>query len=123
MVLSGPDLTNPLIGVFIRFRQGPIAVTADIEAMFHQVFVEPEHRDALRFLLWPNGDLDSEACEYRMTVHLSGGTWSPSCCCFALCKTALDGKGQFDAEVVNTVLRNFYMDDCLKSVESCMRYD
>ncbi|XP_042240041.1 uncharacterized protein LOC121878115 [Homarus americanus] len=51
-VLQGPDLNNKLIGVLKRFRQEPIALMADIEAMFHQVKVNPEHRDTLRFLCW-----------------------------------------------------------------------
>ena len=51
-LLQGPDLTNPLVGVLVRFRQEPIAMAADIEAMFHfhQVYVDPQDRDALRFL-------------------------------------------------------------------------
>ena len=36
-VLKGPDLTNGLLGVLLRFRQYPVAVTADVEAMFHQL--------------------------------------------------------------------------------------
>ena len=39
-LLQGPDLTNPLVGVLIRFRQEPIAMAADIEAMFHHVYVK-----------------------------------------------------------------------------------
>ena len=116
-VLQGPDLLNSLIGVLIRFRQHPVAVMADIKAMFHQVAVIPEHRDVLRFLWWPGGDLSLRPEVYRMTVHLFGGTWSPSCCNFALQRTAQDTKEDFDAETVSTVLRNFYVDDCLRSFE------
>ena len=36
-VRQGPDLTNKLVGVLTRFRLNPIAVMADIQAMFHQV--------------------------------------------------------------------------------------
>lgn len=36
-LLQGPDLTNNLIGVLTRFREEPIAMTADVEAMFMQV--------------------------------------------------------------------------------------
>ena len=56
-LLQGPDLINNLIGILVRFRQDPIALIADIEAMFHQVRVTPDDCDALRFL-WSDGDLD-----------------------------------------------------------------
>jgi len=51
-----------------------------------------------------------------MNVHLFGGTWSPSCCGFALRKVATDNETEFSPETINTVHRNFYVDDCLKSV-------
>ena len=117
-VFKGPDLMNSLIGVLLRFREHPIAMMADVEAMFHQVKVIPEHQDVLRILWWPNGDLKLEPSEYKMTVHLFGGVWSPSCANFALQKTAHDNHGEFDQETVTTVLTHFYVDDCLKYVSS-----
>ena len=47
---TGPDLLSSLVGILMRFRIGQIAITADIEAMFHQVRVSSEDADALRFL-------------------------------------------------------------------------
>ena len=38
-LLPGPDLTNQIFGVLLRLRKEPVAVTGDIEAMFHQVKV------------------------------------------------------------------------------------
>ena len=32
-------------------------------------------------------------------------------------RTAPDNAGYFDNKVMNTVLKNFYVDDCLKSVQ------
>ena len=39
-LLQGPDLANNLIGVQTRFRQEFVAVLADIEGKFHQVYVK-----------------------------------------------------------------------------------
>ena len=117
-LLRGPDMTNSLVGVLTRFREERIAMTSDIEAMFHQVRVRPSDCSALRFLWWPNGELDKPIEEYEMRVHLFGGTSSPSCANFALQRTAEDNKADFDPETVETVKKNFYVDDCLKSVKS-----
>ena len=115
-LLQGPDLTNGLLGVIIRFRQEPVAMVADVEGMFHQVRVAPDDCNALRFLWWPNDDLSKEPVDYQMLVHLFGATSSPSCASFCLKKTASDNQGDFDVETITTVDRNFYVDDCLKSV-------
>ena len=115
-LLQGPDLMNSLVGVLLRFRQDRIALAGDIEAMFHQVRVVEEDRDALRFLWWPDGHLELEPKVYHMNVHLFGAKSSPSACSYGLKRTAEDGQGKYDNEVISTVNRNFYVDDCLKSV-------
>ena len=115
-LLQGPDLTNTLVGVLTRFREEPVAFMSDIEAMFYQVRVQPSDCNYLRFLWWPEGDLDKEPEEYEMLVHLFGGASSPSCANYALKKTAEDNKEDFDAITVETVKKNFYVDDCLRSV-------
>ena len=48
--MSGPDLTNQIIGVLVKFREEPVAVMTDIEAMFSQVFVAEKYRSLLSFL-------------------------------------------------------------------------
>lgn len=117
-LLQGPNLTSTLLGVITRFRQEEVAVIADVEAMFHQVKVPDEDSDLLRFLWWTSGDVGQEMVEYKMVVHLFGATSSPSCANFALRKCAEDNRTQSNIQAVDTVLRNFYVDDCLKSVPS-----
>nr|XP_027210594.1 uncharacterized protein LOC113803983 [Penaeus vannamei] len=112
-LLQGPDLTNALIGVILRFRQGQYAVTADIEEMFHQVKVPPEDRDVLRFLWWPGGDTSRAPVEYRMSVHVFGAKSSPSCVNFALRRTAEEHGSQYGNEVIEVIRRNFYVDNLL----------
>ena len=107
-------MTNKLYGILLRFREGRIAVTADIEAMLHQVFVKPTDRDVLRFLWWKNGDLYRKPTTYRMTVHLFGGIWSPSCAAFAL-QTTLDLHHHNPYTAM--ARRNFYVDDILLSTD------
>ena len=116
-VLKGPDFMNNLLGILIRFREERIAMMSDIEGMFHQVRVNPKDCDVLRFLWWDQDDPNKKSVEYKMVVHLFGGVWSPSCSGFALKRTAEDNCDDFDQETVDTVNRNFYVDDCLKSVK------
>ncbi|KAK0136825.1 hypothetical protein N1851_026997 [Merluccius polli] len=86
--------------------------------MFHQVRVPSNDRDFLRFFWWLDGDINNAMVEYRMTVHLFGATSSPSCASFALKLTAKENKDKYQEEVINTVYNNFYVDDCLRSIET-----
>ena len=113
-LLQGPDLTNKLVGVLCRFRQENAARVCDIKAMYHQVKVNPEQRDMLRFLWWKNGNLKDEIVEYRMTAHLFGATSSPSVANFALKKAADNYECESDA--AKFIINNFYVDDGLKSI-------
>ena len=116
-LLQGPDLTNQLVGVLLRFRKELIAFTGDIEAMFYQVRVPENQRSYLRFLWWPEGNLEMEPIDYEMCVHLFGGISSPSCSNYALRRTADDSEDEFGSEAAMILKRNFYVDDMLKSKE------
>ena len=105
-VLQGPDLINGLLGILLRFRQHPVALTADVEAMFLQVKVPPGDRDVLHFLWWAEGDITANLQIYLMSSHLFGGTWSPSVCSYALQRTAKDNARDFHPEVGESVLRD-----------------
>ena len=95
-----------------------MAVAADIKQMFHQVFESPEDRGALRYLWWPDGDLMKAPKTFQMLVHIFGATSSPSICGYALRRTAADNSEGFSAETVDAVMRDFYVDDLLKSFET-----
>ena len=116
-LLQGPDLTNNLLGILLRFRQYPKALVADIEGMFNQVKVPPEDSDALRLLWWEDSDLE-KLSEFQMTTHSFGATDSPSCANFCLKKAAEDHKGRFSDEAVSVVDNDFYIDDFMKSVRT-----
>ena len=120
-LLQGPDLTNSLVGVLCRFRKEPIALSCDVEGMFHQVYVNPDHRNLLRFLWWSDGNIDSKPTEFRMTVHLFGATSSPGCANFALKRAADNFKELFGSPPLKFVKEDFYLDDGLKSVFSTIQ--
>ena len=110
--LQGPDLCNKLLHVLLRFRQFKLAITADIEAMYHQVKIPPKHRNCLRFLWEQNGCIS----EYRMTSHLFGGVWCSCSSTYALRQCVKD---ETCSNLVKaTVNHAFYVDDMLKSVVS-----
>lgn len=117
-LLTGPELTNTLVGVLCRFRKGPVAVMCDIERMFHQFRVRAEHQDYLRFLWWNNGDIESEPSVYRMKVHLFGAASSPGCANYGLKHVAAQGRGRFSEATIHFIERNFYVDDGLISVST-----
>ncbi|VDI04377.1 Hypothetical predicted protein [Mytilus galloprovincialis] len=107
LLLQGPDLANNLIGVLLRFRTEKVALQGDIESMFYQVKVPLKDRNLLRFLWWPNGDMNSEPEVYRMTVHIFGATSSPSVCNFALRQTAQNYGNQFEPQVAETIFEQY----------------
>ena len=67
---TGPDLVNSLVGVLLRFRKHKIAVTADIEGMFHQVKLKPSDTDAVRFLWKLDPSSTDPPDHYQMLVHI-----------------------------------------------------
>ncbi|XP_068237008.1 uncharacterized protein [Palaemon carinicauda] len=112
---EGPNLTNSLTGVLIRFRQEVYAFTGDIEAMFFQIKIPPENQDYVRFLWWPNGDINRPLEEFRIAVHIFGAISSPSIANTALKATSNKADEKYDSTVGNTIRHTFYVDDCLKS--------
>ena len=86
--------------------------------MFHQVYVDPEYWNLLRFLCWDDGNFDSQPTEFRMRVHLFCAVSSPGCANFALIRTADDFEKMFSSKPAEFVRKDFYVDDGLKSVST-----
>ena len=53
-----------------------------------------------------------------MCAHVFGGTSSPSCCNYAVKRTANDNKSRYQTDVMDTLNRNFYVHDLLKTVKN-----
>ena len=110
-LLTGPDFLCNLTGLIMRFRQHPVAISADIEAMFMQVLVDPKDHQYLRFL-WSN---DTKTIEHEYTRHIFGTTDSPCVACYAVCKCAKDNEAVYPG-VPAIVQQINYMDDLYDSL-------
>ena len=62
--------------------------------------------------------MSGELVDYEMGIHVFGGTSSPGFFDCAFKRTGMDNAQNYDIEVVETLLHNFYVDDPLLSVES-----
>lgn len=114
LLLPGPTLGPPLLSVLLRFREHCVAFSSDIRGMFHQVRLLPEDEPLLRFL-WRELKRDEQPTVYQWKVLPFGTTCSPCCATYALQKHVTDHTHPADA-VRDSVLRHFYVDNCLQSV-------
>ena len=81
---KGPELTNRLRGVLLRFREKPVAIQADIQDMFLRFKVPESQRDFLRFYWYKNNDVNQPLVPYRATMHIFGLSSSPVVANFGL---------------------------------------
>ena len=114
-LLAGPDLLHRLIGTIFRFRERPIALTADIESMFLQVQVPDRDKSCLKFLWRPTMNEPVQIYEYQR--HVFGAKSSPTCANYALKRVAIDNEDEFPI-AAKIIQNNVYMVDFIKSVET-----
>ena len=115
-MLSGPDRTSRLRDVLYRFRENPVGFIADVESMFMQFHVSPQHRDYLRFWYWPQKadgsfDTDKPLVPYRARCHIFGNCGSPSVSNISFQTTTEWADPPPAPEVTRYIRESFYMDD------------
>ncbi|XP_063382133.1 uncharacterized protein LOC134668622 [Cydia fagiglandana] len=115
LLLPGPDLLQSLLHILFRFREGHVAMTADVKEMFPQIRIRQEDRDALRFL-WRN-DPHCELKEYRMTSVIFGAVCSPCTALYIKNRNAQELQRSYPA-AAKAIVRDHYMDDYLGSLDS-----
>ena len=113
-LLTGPPLQNLLPHVLIRFREGAVAFSADIEAMFSRIRLTPRDARYHRFL-WQDDNKKTVVCQMDRLTFGDGS--SPFVALKTIRRVAADhGAGKEDA--VRTIHRNLYVDDYLDSAKS-----
>lgn len=116
-LLQGPDHMNDLQGILLQFRKHPVALMGNIDRMFHQFKVLPEHQDYLKFIWY---DEEGRPATYKITVHLFGARSSPACATYGLRLPVDHYKSLSPTHSLSHhfIHRNFYVDDGLTSVPS-----
>ena len=110
-VFDAAKLQRELVDVLTRFRQAPIALSADISEMFLQVGISSKDRPYHR-LLWREFDntRDPDVCEFSRVLF--GNTASPFCAQFILQAHAQEHSATYPSAAV-TVDNSMYVDDVL----------
>ncbi len=88
-LLPGPTLGPILLGVLLRFRQYPVAISGDICSMFHQVRLLPEDQPLLCFL-WRDLEKERNPDIYEWRILPFGTPCSPCCAIYALQSHVMD---------------------------------
>ncbi|XP_048003936.1 uncharacterized protein LOC125240133 [Leguminivora glycinivorella] len=114
-LLAGPDLLESLFGVLVRFREGKIAVIADVKEMFLQIEIVEQDRDALRFV-FRGEDRDGPPQEYRMKRLIFGSASSPTTALYVKNENAKEHSAEFPIAAEKTI-KNTYMDDMLIALD------
>lgn len=114
VLVKGPDLLSSLISVLLRFRQFKVAMSADIQEMFHQIRIK---RDDQRYqmFMWPNDIGEVET--YAMVGMTFGASCSPSTAQHIKNLNAEAFRNQFP-RAVEAIVDNHYVDDLLESLEN-----
>lgn len=113
-LLPGPTLSASLLGVLLRFREHPVAISGDIKGLFNQVRLLPEDKPLLRFL-WRDLRREDPPDVFEWQVLPFGTTCSPCCATYALQRHVWDHSEPGDS-VRFSVDRCFYVDNCLQSL-------
>lgn len=122
LLIPGPDLLKSLLDILFRFREGRIALTADIKEMFSQIRVRSQDRDALRYLWRPivstcESITKSVIKEYRMSTVIFGASCSPFIAQFIKNKNAKEFINSYP-KAVDAIINSHYMDDYVDSIDS-----
>ena len=114
-LLVGTTLQSSLMELILRFRLHKVALVADIEKMYRQIWVAPEHRDYQR-IIWRKSPTEPIA-EYRLKTVTYGTASAPFSAIRTLVQLAAD-EGN-DVPLAAAALRHdFYVDDLISGAGS-----
>ncbi|XP_075170474.1 uncharacterized protein LOC142242837 [Haematobia irritans] len=116
ILLKGPDMISSLPGVIFRFREKSVAVSGDIEQMFHRIYIREEDCDAQRFL-WRSCNTERSPDIYIMKVMIFGASCAPCTSQYIKNLNASKFESKYP-KAVTAIVKNHYVDDFLASTDT-----
>ncbi|XP_069365267.1 uncharacterized protein [Maniola hyperantus] len=110
-LMVGPALQNDLRDVTLRWRRHRIALVGDIRQMYRMISKDKRDRNYLR-ILW-RFNVNDPIQHYRLTTVTYGTSCAPYLAIKTLKQLAEDERSNFNDEVADRVLQDFYIDDLL----------
>ena len=115
---TGPNLNPELVQLLLKYRTHHVALIADIEKAFLQVWIEESDRDLCRFFWYDDPNSESRAIvEYRMTRVLFGLNCSPYLLA-ATVKHHCEKYAKDFPKTVESLLSEMYVDDWVTGGDS-----
>ncbi|XP_065092732.1 uncharacterized protein LOC135713535 [Ochlerotatus camptorhynchus] len=114
-LLKGPDQLSSLPRVLFRFRQYGVAVSSNVQEMFHQLRIREEDKISQLFL-WRTNPSDNPTV-YVMDVATFGSTCSPASAQFVKNRNAEEHSEAYP-EAAKAIIHDHYVDDYLASFSS-----
>ena len=111
---KGPDFINNLYGILLRFREYPVAITADISKMYNSIHLSTRDQHVHRYL-WRDMQRHREPDHYILTAVPFGDRPSGAIALTALHTTAMMFK-ELHPIATNMITKNSYVDDLVQSV-------
>ena len=112
---KGPNLLNNLIGILLRFSERKIAITGDINKMYHSIKISQLDQHTHRFL-WRNCEATRKPDTYVMKSVSFGDKPAGNIAITALNKTSEMSRSEFP-EAVDIIRNNTYMDNIIDSFD------
>lgn len=115
LLLVGPRLQETLAAILMRWRKNKIAITADIEKMYRQIWVQPAHCNYQR-IVWRERETDS-IVHYRLKTVTYGTASAPYLAVKTIQRLADDEEQRFPRAAM-AVRNDFYVDDCMTGADT-----
>lgn len=115
VLMVGPTIQHDLFSIMIRFRSHRFVITADIEKMYRQIFIAPEHRN-FQTILW-RADSTMPLKSYQLNTVTYGTASAPFQAIRGLHEVANEHVAQYPS-ACNSIKTDFYVDDWISGTDS-----